>query len=171
MSYIFGKSFIAHVVSSKEECLAELLEYDFVPEGLPVGLGGSWTGGCEPWKKAAASACHAEHADDDAGTGSDDDDDDLTLAIELDLSCLSRNALWMHNQAALASRQEHQWSTASPSLEYHHHAASTDNGRKNKTSDDTVNALNENRTRMSAFSNATNSTTKQLAASKGAVRT
>jgi hypothetical protein len=78
----FGKSIVVHVASSKEDCLAKLMNYDFSPEGLPVSLGGCWTGGCEPWRK-----------------GCPVDGDELSLEIETDLSCLFRTVLWSHEQA------------------------------------------------------------------------
>jgi hypothetical protein len=83
LSHYLGKSIIAHVASSKDECLNKLMEYDFEPEGLPVGLGGTWTGGCEPWRK---------------GCGARGDVDELSLEIETDLSCLFRTVLWTHEQ-------------------------------------------------------------------------
>jgi hypothetical protein len=76
------------MASTKEECLAKLMKYDFSPEGLPVSLGGTWTGGCEPWRKG----CHG--------------DDELSLEIETDLRCLFRNALWLHRQAVAARSQQ-----------------------------------------------------------------
>jgi hypothetical protein len=98
-----GNSCIAHVASCKKECLSKLLAYDFSPDGLPVGLGGSWTGGCEPWRgrkqpyppTAAAATTPATTA----SSNSNNNDDDLSLEIETDLTCLLRNSLWLHNIA------------------------------------------------------------------------
>jgi hypothetical protein len=90
--FYFGKSIITHVASSKEECLNRLLEYDLVPDGLPVGLGGSWTGGCEPWRKG--------------GGHPNSRDDELSLEIETDLSCLFRTVLWTHEQAQQQQEQQ-----------------------------------------------------------------
>jgi hypothetical protein len=89
------------------------LEYDFAAESLPVGLGGSWTGGCEPWRKgrrrnsgnsgsamrSSGSTRGASTGDDDDGDGPGNEDDELTLVIETDLTCLLRNSLWLHNQS------------------------------------------------------------------------
>jgi hypothetical protein len=95
VSYVYGKAVIAHVVSSKEDCLAKLLHYDFVVENLPVGLGGSWTGGCEPWRRQRGN---------DSSAGSEE----LTLEIETDLSCLFRNVLWFHEQVVVAANRSTQ---------------------------------------------------------------
>jgi hypothetical protein len=101
----FGKSNIAaYVAASKEDCLAKLLEYDFSPDGLPVGLGGSWTGGCEPWRKGCPNGA------------------ELTLEIETDLSCLLRSTLWLHNQA-VAARQQSRLEAADAVLNGPHHEA------------------------------------------------
>jgi hypothetical protein len=85
MTSVFGaKSVLPLITSCKQDCLAKLLEYDMVPEGLPVGLGGSWTNGCEPWRKGNPGG------------------DELALEIELDLSCLVRTALWRHAEVVAA---------------------------------------------------------------------
>jgi hypothetical protein len=91
----FGKSnLFAHVACSKEDCLAKLIEKDIVAEALPVGLGGSWTGGCEPWRRT------------DNVNGDSESDDALTPEIETDLTCLFRNSIWSYNQAATAARNQ-----------------------------------------------------------------
>jgi hypothetical protein len=125
LSFNFGKSISAHVASTKAECLSKLLEEgDFSPYGLPVCLGGSWTGGCEPWRcssrhgsicssrrrrngespsSAASTATGSGSATTAACNNEDDssssnDDEELTLEIETDLTCLLRNSLWLHSQ-------------------------------------------------------------------------
>jgi hypothetical protein len=85
---------MALITSSKEDCIAKLMKHDMVPEGLPVGLGGSWTGGCEPWRKGS---------------------DELSLEIETDLSCLFRTTLWCHEQVVAAAAAEHQQTSADES--------------------------------------------------------
>ena len=112
------------MASSKDECLSKLLEIgDFSPYGLPVCLGGSWTGGCEPWRcssrhgstrssrrrngespssaastaTGSGSATTAACNNEDDGSSSDDDEE-LTFEIETDLTCLLRNSLWLHSQ-------------------------------------------------------------------------
>jgi hypothetical protein len=98
----FGESNIfAHVAASQQDCLSQLLLEDLVAEALPVSLGGSWTGGCEPWRMGSN------------GNGSDSSSseygvvyDALTLEIETDLTCLFRNSIWSHNQAATAARKQ-----------------------------------------------------------------
>jgi hypothetical protein len=122
LSSFYGKSIYAHVASSKGECLSKLLENgDFSPYALPVSLGGSWPGGCEPWRcssrrsgnsrrtgespSAAASTATGSGGTTSAGCNNDDDDgassnddEELNLEIETDLSCLLRNSLWLHSQ-------------------------------------------------------------------------
>jgi hypothetical protein len=104
LSFYFGKSIFAHVTSRKEECLRILLDYDLTPDGLPVGLGGSWTGGCEPWRRKGTGtgprSCSGSGACGDGGSSSSEEeqDDDLNLDIESDMTCLLRNSLWLHSQ-------------------------------------------------------------------------
>jgi hypothetical protein len=81
---VFGTAnMYTHVASSPEDCLAQLMECDLLPEGLPVALGGTWADGWAPLG-----------------------DDELTVEIETDLTCLFRNTLWLHNQAAAAARKK-----------------------------------------------------------------
>lgn len=94
----FGEFLISHIASSKEDCLAKLMEYGLLPEGLPVSLGGSWTDGWEPWRD-----CHG-------------DDDQVTLEIETDLSCLCRNTLWSYNQVR---KQQQQQEPQQPKVHFH----------------------------------------------------
>jgi hypothetical protein len=115
---------ISVVASDKEDCLAKLLqEFQFLPDQLPVGLGGTWTGGCEPWRKrstkavavpaAAASCtlcgntgCEGPGSAGCAQNSSTPLEDELTLELETDLTCLFRNSLWLHNQAVAQQREQ-----------------------------------------------------------------
>jgi hypothetical protein len=94
----FGESVTVHVTASKEDCLAKLVQYDMIAAGLPVGLGGSWTGGCEPWRKGSL------------------DGDELHLEIETDLACLFRTILWCHEQTVVANQQASLSSSSTSSL-------------------------------------------------------
>jgi hypothetical protein len=99
LSFYFGKTIFAHVASRKEDCLAHLLKYDFSPEGLPVALGGSWTGGCEPWRrKGKGPRPRGGGSGGSSSSSEEEQDDELNLDIETDLKCLLRNSLWLHNQ-------------------------------------------------------------------------
>jgi hypothetical protein len=108
---------IALIASGKDDCLAKLTqEFHFSPDKLPVGLGGSWTGGCEPWRRSKQQAKECTLSSSTiasfAGPGSsgcgNDDTDELTLELETDLTCLFRNSLWLHNQVVSAQQQQQQ---------------------------------------------------------------
>lgn len=92
LGHFFGDSLITHVASSKDDCLSQLVEFDLSPEGLPVSFGGTWAGGCEPWRPV--------------GQYEGGDDIVVDMEIEPDLSCLFRNVLWCHNQRTLAAGRE-----------------------------------------------------------------
>jgi hypothetical protein len=117
-----NNSTYAHVASSKEECLAKLMEFGFSPEGLPVSLGGSWTGGFEPVvRKGSTASKHTQYSTTTAAAatvttidgkndnatnhhGNENENDELlSIEIETELSLLLRNAIWSHEQVAAAS--------------------------------------------------------------------
>lgn len=102
VSYMGTSNMISIVASCKEDCLAKLVnENKFLPEKLPVGLGGSWTGGCEPWRRSTSGP-----------DGNGNRQDELTLEIETDLTCLFRNSLWLHNQVVAQQQQQQQQSSS-----------------------------------------------------------